>query len=100
MGDVSCIIPSLHPYVGGVEGIAHGKDYKVVDSKKICVNSASLQLGVAEELLSNGAIKAKEVIKNANLEFNSIEEYLAHKESIRKVHTPVEIIGNGVKIKM
>ena len=100
MGDVSCIIPSLHAYVGGVEGIAHGKDYRITNSKKICVDSASLQIGVVEELLSNDAKKAMEVIKNADLEFNSIEEYLAHKESIRKVHTPVEIIGNGVKIKI
>ncbi len=100
MGDVSTIFPSLHAYVGGVEGIAHGKDYRIVDSEKICVNSASLQLGVVEELLKDGAKKAKEVIKNSNVEFKSIEEYLKHKESIRKVFNPVEIVGNGVKIKI
>ena len=100
MGDVSCVIPSVHAYVGGVEGIAHGKDYRIVDSKAICVNSASLQVGVIEKLLSNDAKLAKEVMNNATLEFKSIEEYLTHKESIRKVHTPVEINGNGVKIKI
>ncbi len=100
MGDVSSVFPSLHAYVGGIEGTAHGKDYKIKDSKKICLNSSSLQLGVVEELLKDGAKKAKEVIQNSKVEFKSVEEYLEHKESVRKVLTPVTIDGNGAKIKI
>ncbi len=100
MGDVSSVFPSLHAYVGGVEGIAHGMDYRIVDSEKICIDSASLQVGVLEELLKDGAKRAKEVVAKADMPFKSIQEYLTYKESIRKVLTPVEIRGNGVKIKI
>ncbi len=100
MGDVSSVFPSIHAYVGGIEGISHGKDYRIVDSKKICVDSASFQVGVLEELLKDGAKRAKEIIEKADMPFKSIKEYLNYKESIGKVLTPVEIIDNGVKIKI
>src|SRR5687767_8140119 len=32
MGDLSMVMPVLHPYIGGATGSGHGADYKIVDS--------------------------------------------------------------------
>ena len=31
MGDVSNLIPAIHPFIGGVSGALHTKDFKVED---------------------------------------------------------------------
>ena len=31
MGDISCVMPAIHPYVGGAKGEAHGINYTLVD---------------------------------------------------------------------
>src|SRR5207249_2526697 len=31
MGDLSMVMPVLHPYVGGARGTGHGADYEIVD---------------------------------------------------------------------
>ena len=33
MGDVSHLMPAIHPFIGGVDGLLHGPDFKVVDFK-------------------------------------------------------------------
>ena len=40
MGDVSCIMPVLHPHIAGAAGKSHGDDYHLVDREMACVNSA------------------------------------------------------------
>ena len=81
MGDVSTLIPSLHAYVGGTKGSAHGIDFTVVDPYLACVEGAKFELGLLIKLLENGGKKAKQIIANFKPSFNSIEEYLEHKRS-------------------
>ena len=76
MGDVSCVIPAIHPYVAGSAGTGHGNDYYLVDPMKACIESAKFQTAYACELLENGGAKAYEIKKNAKLRFGSIKEYL------------------------
>ena len=81
MGDVATLIPSLHAYVGGTKGSAHGIDFTVVDPYLACVEGAKFELGLLIKLLENGGKKAKQIIANFKPSFNSIEEYLEHKRS-------------------
>jgi len=76
MGDLSAIMPAIHPYAGGAAGNAHGSDYFIRDKEKACINSAKMQLVLLSMLLSNGAETAKEILKNKNVRFSSKEEYL------------------------
>ena len=78
MGDLSCIMPVVHPYSSGAEGKAHGSDYRIVDPEAACVGSAKLQLELLHVLLSNGAERAKMVVEKYEPMFKSKEEYLAY----------------------
>lgn len=76
MGDISMIMPVFHGYMGGAEGTVHGKDYKIKNPEKACIESAKWQLTIIELLLSDKAKKATEIIKNSQPDFKSAKEYL------------------------
>ena len=40
MGDISHLLPSVHPYAGGAEGAGHGADYRITDHHKAVINPA------------------------------------------------------------
>ena len=64
MGDVSQLIPSIHPYIGGVSGLLHAKDFNVEDYNAACVLPAKLLAMTIIDLLSDNAKKGKSIIKN------------------------------------
>lgn len=82
MGDLSCIMPVVHPYMRGASGTSHGSDYQIADPEAACVNSAKWQLCMLKLLLENGAARAKEIKKNFKPMFASKQEYLAYVDSI------------------
>ena len=67
MGDISQIIPSIHPYAGGVTGIGHGADYLVQDYTKAVINPAKAMAMTIIDLLSDGASVAKAVINKSKI---------------------------------
>jgi len=75
MGDVSCVIPSIHPYASGADGTAHGADYYITDPESACVNSAVLMTAFACALLENNGAKTKYVREHAVLRFHSMKDY-------------------------
>ena len=75
-GDLTCVMPGVQFYAAGAAGVGHGIDYRIISVDRICGNSAKAQLFVTEELLSNDAAKAKEIIANYEPQFGSIREYL------------------------
>ena len=77
MGDLSCIMPAIHPSAGGAAGKAHGSDYEIKDPMAACVASAKMQLGMLLILLGDGAKRAKQVIDEFKPRFASKEDYLA-----------------------
>ena len=82
MGDLSCVMPVVHPTAGGAIGKGHGNDYEIKDPVAACVASAKLQLGMLLILLSNGAERAKKVIRDFKPRFASKEEYLSFMDSL------------------
>ncbi|MDD4003507.1 MAG: amidohydrolase [Clostridia bacterium] len=76
MGDLSAVMPVIHPYIGGAVGKLHGNDFYVIDKETACIKSAVFQLQLATKLLSNNGELAEKIIKNTKIEYDSFEEFL------------------------
>lgn len=77
MGDVCCVMPGLHPTIGGAQGAAHSNAYYIVDPVTACVNSAKIQLTALVRLLEKDCAGAKQVLANGRQDYPTIPEYLA-----------------------
>lgn len=77
MGDVSAIMPAVHPHASGAVGIGHGKDYYIADKKLACLRPAQCLVVAADMLLGEEGALARKVIAEAKPYFKSKEEYLA-----------------------
>lgn len=77
MGNLSCLMPVLHPYASGAVGTTHGDDFRIKDVENACVISAKAQILLLNALLENDAVLAKEVISSYKPLFRSKEEYFA-----------------------
>ena len=61
MGDVSQIMPAIHPYVGGATGLGHGNNYIVKDYDLAVVTAAKALATTVVDLLADGAAGAGKV---------------------------------------
>ena len=77
MGDLSCVMPAIHPHMAGCSGNGHGDDYLVTDPVKACLGAATVQICMAERLLQDNAKLAREVLENAELRYPSKEAFFA-----------------------
>ncbi len=75
MGDLSQLIPAIHPYTGGATGPGHSKSYVITDYEMAVINPAKIMAMVAIDLLADGAKQAKEV-KSAHKAAMSHSAYL------------------------
>ena len=82
MGDLSCVMPVVHPYVRGAAGLSHGNNYEIEDPEAACVNSAKVQVAMLYLLLGDGAKRAKEIVANFEPLFASKEAYFAYVDSL------------------
>lgn len=99
MGDLSTVIPSMHPHVSGAAGRSHGDDYRIVDPETACVKSAQCQVLMVAELLKDNAARAKVVIDNFKPVYPSIKAYfeamdqlLTDRELVKYTETGAEIV--------
>jgi len=81
MGDVSHIMPAIHPYAGGATGISHGNDYLIEDYQLAVINPAKAMAMTVVDLLADGAVKAKEVLAKFKPRMTK-QEYLDTMESL------------------
>jgi len=65
MGDVSQVIPVLHPYMGGAEGPGHAATFAIVDKQLGYVLPAKALAAMVVDLLADGAAGAREVVAKA-----------------------------------
>lgn len=61
MGDISQIMPAIHPYVVAASGTGHGVDYVIEDYDLAVLTSAKAMAMTVIDLLANGAAHAKTV---------------------------------------
>ena len=94
MGDLSRVMPTIHPGCKGAIGKAHGADFEICDPKAACVENAKWQLTMLTLLLEDGAKRAYEVKATSTPPFASIKEYLEYKDSIYREGERI-IYGDG-----
>lgn len=82
MGDVSCLMPAIHPYCKGALGPAHQEDYVITSVEKACINSVKVQLILLELLLENDAAEAREIIRQYKPTYETLDAYLADLDSL------------------
>ena len=82
MGDLSCLMPVIHPYAPGATGAGHGADYYVQNPELACVLSAKWQLAMLTLLLENGAARAREIIDGFKPQFSGKAEYFRYVEEM------------------
>ena len=82
MGDLSCIMPVVHPYAPGAVGKGHGNDYYIENPELACVGCAKWQLAMVSLLMGNGAERAQKIVDEYQPQFASKEEYLAYMDSL------------------
>ena len=64
MGDVSQLMPVIHPYVTGATGLGHGADY-VIEDYSLAVTTAGKALACTViDLLAEGASQGGRVVSN------------------------------------
>jgi len=84
MGDLSLLMPVVHPYMPGATGKSHGTDYYIPDPMLTCVGSAKWQVAMLTLLLENGAARAKKIVGEHTPVFSSKEAYFAMLERFEK----------------
>ena len=77
MGDITAVMPALHPYISGASGHGHGNDYCISSFDSAVMDSAKVQVRFVELLLENGAARAKEILANFKPIFATKEDYFA-----------------------
>lgn len=82
IGDLSCIMPIVHPYAGGARGKVHGNDYEIYDPQAACVDSAKWQLAMLKLLLQDNALRAKKIIQEYKPLFPSKEAFLSFQDAL------------------
>ena len=62
MGDLSNLMPVIHPYTSGATGMGHGADYVVEDYEQAVIKPAKALAMTVIDLLVDGAAGAKNVV--------------------------------------
>ena len=86
MGDVSHLMPVIHPYVGGATGLGHGADYVVQDYQLAVITAAKSMAATVIDLLADGATEARQVIANHRPDMTS-REYVKFMRSMASEET-------------
>jgi amidohydrolase len=86
MGDVSHLMPTIHPYVGGATGLGHGANYLVEDYHLSVVTAAKALAGAVVDLLTDGAARAGDIIAGHRPEMTR-DQYLAFMRKLASEET-------------
>jgi amidohydrolase len=76
MGDLSHIMPVIHPYTTAASGTGHGADYLIEDYVQAVINPAKAMAMTVIDLLADGAGKAREVLATSTVPMSK-QQYLA-----------------------
>ena len=89
MGDLSQIMPVIHPYTGVATGTGHGDDYLVQDYTQGVVNPAKALAATIVDLLCREDNPANKILSEFQPDY-SIKSYLKLQRSrlIEEVYKP------------
>jgi amidohydrolase len=83
MGDLSQIMPILHPYMGGATGAGHSAEFRIVDAQLGYIQPAKALASMAIDLLADDGSGARDVMKTATPPMTR-EGYLAYQRGIAR----------------
>ncbi len=63
MGDISHLIPAIHPYIGGIGGRGHARDFTVVDEEMAWIIPAKAMACTVIDLLWDGGQRAEAIVE-------------------------------------
>ena len=85
MGDVTQVVPGVHPWTGGFEGAAHSTEFGAVDEEMAYLLPAKVTASMVVEIMADPEKRA--AVREAKREKRSTEEYLeivrAMRETVR-----------------
>jgi amidohydrolase len=84
MGDVTQVVPGVHPWTGGFEGAAHSTEFGAVDEEMAYLLPAKVTASMVVEILADPEKRA--AVRAAKREKRSTEEYL---EIVREMRATV-----------
>lgn len=77
MGDLSCLIPCIHPLLGGFSGAAHSREFRIADPEIAYIASAKMLAMTVVDLLADHAAAGERVQKDFTARMSK-EEYLQY----------------------
>ena len=83
MGDISQIMPAIHPYVGGATGLGHGANYVVHDYNLAVLTAAKAMAATVVDLLADGAAQGGKVVAEHRPEMTR-QEYLTFMRNLAR----------------
>ena len=100
MGDLSTIMPVVHPYAGGSVGKGHGNDYRIENVDAACVDNAKWQLAMLKLLLENNAKRAYEILESFTPVFASKDEYLSYMDALNSCGDRIVYEDNKATVRL
>ncbi len=83
-GDVSHLMPTLHPMIGGIKGSLHTREFQIIDEDLAYIVPAKAMAMTVVDLLFDGAKGAKEILADFKPAMTK-NEYLKFMESNDKI---------------
>ena len=83
MGDLAHIMPVIHPWIGGVTGNAHTRDFMVSDPEMAYIISAQCMAMTVIDLLADNASQADNLLSSYTPPLSKVQ-YIAFMDSIGK----------------
>ncbi|WP_410765490.1 amidohydrolase [Haloferax sp. DFSO60] len=85
MGDITQLVPGIHPWTGGFEGAVHARDFRVVDEEMAYIVPAKLTACTLIDVLTDP--ESREKLREAKAEKRTREEYLDAVRGFRATET-------------
>lgn len=92
-GDITHLMPAIHPMFGGITGALHTRDFQLVDPELACIIPAKAMALTVIDLLYDGGKEAKDILANFKPVMTK-EEYLAFQQNNDRTIS----LANNVKI--
>jgi len=83
MGDISHVMPTLHPYMGGASGMGHGANFQITDPALAYLGPAKALAMTAVDLLWSDADAARSILARVEPRMTRAE-YLAFQRGINR----------------
>lgn len=100
MGDLSSVMPVVHPYAPGAVGRPHGVDYAIGDAELACVGSAKWQLVMLHLLLEDGGRRGRDIAANFTPEFTGKADFFACIDKLSRSGARITYNGDKAEVQL